>query len=113
MRTVLKTTLLFALVSGLALAESYTGKLIDATCAAQKGKDCTPTASTTSFALEASGKVLRFDAAGNNKATAALKEHDSSANRSKDPSAGSAGVNATVSGTASGDQLKVDAIQVE
>jgi hypothetical protein len=115
MRTFLKTSSLFLLVSGLALAETYTGKLIDVTCAAeQKNAACTPTASTTSFALEVTGKIMKFDAAGNTKAAAALKEHNSSANRAKDPDApAKTTINASVSGTASEDQLTVESITIE
>ncbi|MBZ5579512.1 MAG: hypothetical protein LAP40_23375 [Acidobacteriia bacterium] len=116
MRTFLKTSVLFVMVAGLALAETYTGKLIDAACAAQqKNAACTPTASTTTFALVASGKAMRLDAAGNTKAAEALKASNSGANRAKDPNAapGSDSVNATVTGTATGDQLKVDNIQIE
>ena len=115
MRTLLKTSVLFAVVCGLALAETYTGKLVDASCAAQqKNAACTPTASTTSFALIASGKMLKLDAAGNAKAAEALKENSSGANRAKDPNApGADGVNATVTGTASGGQLKVESIEIQ
>ena len=115
MRTLLKTSLLCVVVAGLVLAETYTGKLIDAECAAhEKNAACIPTGSTTSFGLIASGRMLKLDAAGNTKAAEALKQSNSGANRAKDPNAPSAdGVNASVTGTVSGDQLKVDAIQVE
>lgn len=115
MRALLKTGVLVTVVCGLALAETYTGRLVDASCAAQqKNAACTPTASTTAFALIASGKLLRLDAAGNAKAVEALRENNSGANRAKDPSASSAdGVTATVTGSVSGNQLKVESIQIQ
>ena len=115
MRRLLKTSLIFVAVCGLVLAETYTGKLVDASCAAQeKNAACTPTPSTTAFALVAAGKMLKLDTAGNAKAAEALRENNSGANRAKDPSTlGTGGVNATVTGTAREDQLKVESIEIQ
>lgn len=109
-----KTCVLFLAVAGFALAETYTGTLVDASCAAQrKTATCTPTAATTSFALITAGKTVKLDTAGNSKAETALKEHNSGANRSKDPNSTATAVNATVTGTMKGDEIAVESIQVE
>src|SRR5258708_785989 len=75
---------LSAVFSMLALAESYSGRLLDASCYDQQKKvaACDPTSTTTAFALEASGAVYKLDAAGNSKASAALKNR---ADRAADP----------------------------
>lgn len=118
MRAIFQTSALFVLLPGLALAETYTGVLIDAACAAQnKNARCNPTRSTTSFALIVAGKTLttlKLDASGNTKAAAALKESENSANRSQDPNAPPSGsVTAIVMGAVSGDTLRVDSIRVD
>ncbi len=102
-------------MSLMAFADTYSGALLDARCVDQQ-KDaatCNPTASTTAFALQVSGKTLKLDADGNTKAAQALKESNSSADRAKDPAAANSQVMATVDGSLSGDQLKVDSIQIK
>jgi hypothetical protein len=63
------------------------------------------------FAIQVSGKTLKLDAEGNNKAAQALKESNNTADRAKDPNASDA-VMATVEGTLKGDEIKVESIQV-
>ena len=120
---------LLAVFSALALADNWSGKLADATCAAQqKAAACNPTEATTAFVLTASdGKMYKLDEAGNKKAADAMKNR---ADRTKDPSpnapaapapngptpnaaAESAAVNASVTGTLEGEVIKVEAIQVQ
>lgn len=119
MRILCKLGILFLALSGLALAETYTGVLIDAACAAQqKNAPCTPSASTTAFALLVAGQAkpqtLKLDPAGNQKAAALLKAESHSADRAIDPSHPPTGsIIATVIGTRNGDELKVNAIQVD
>jgi hypothetical protein len=114
MRRVLRVTAFVAFVSALAYAESWTGKLVDASCAdQQKNAACAPTASTASFAIQASGKTMKLDAEGNRKAAAALRERNNGANRAQDPKSVATEVTATVSGTMSGDEIKVESIQVQ
>jgi hypothetical protein len=102
-----------SLTAGLALAEDWTGRLIDASCYAQNktAKPCDATGSTASFLLDVNGKVYKLDAAGNAKAAAAIKNR---ADRST-PGASSAGpVNAKVAGSMEGsDSIKVDQIEVQ
>lgn len=108
----LGASLLF--VSALALAETYSGKLVDASCAqAQKDAACNPTATTAAFAIQdSSGKTLKLDADGNKKAAQALKDNNNSADRAADPNASANQVMATVEGTLNGDEIKVDSIKV-
>lgn len=75
---------LSAAFSMLALAGSWSGHLLDASCYDQnkKASECSATASTTAFALHASGKVYKLDEAGNTKAAAAVKNR---ADRAADP----------------------------
>jgi len=109
---ILGTSLLF--VSVFAFADTFSGTLVDATCAAQKkATACNPTSSTTAFALQQSdGKMVRLDEAGNAKAAEALKASSNSADRAQDPNAANMQVTATIEGTLNGDELKVDTIQV-
>ena len=105
---------ILALGSVMAFAETFTGRLLDASCASQQSSaDCTPTATTAAFAIQVSGKLLKLDADGNTKAAAALKESAKSADRQKDPNAPNNQVMAKVEGTLSGDEIKVDTIQVQ
>jgi len=107
----LGATLLF--VSAMAFAETYSGALVDASCAAQQKAACTPTATTAAFAIQVSGeKTLKLDADGNKKAAQALKDSNNGADRAKDPSAAGSQVMATIEGTLNGDELKVDTIEV-
>ncbi len=116
MRRTLTLAGFVAIFSVLSLAETFTGRLIDASCADQPSQarhaaTCIPTSSTTAFALDASGTVYKLDAAGNQKAQAALK---SRADRSKDQNSPPAGhITAKISGTLEGDMLKVDNLEVQ
>ena len=101
-----------AIFATLALAEDYSGKLLDTSCLDQK-KDvatCQASGTTTAFAIQVSGKTYRLDDMGNQKAVAALKNR---ADRAADPAAGAAPLNAKVSGTRDGDVIKVDSIEVQ
>ena len=119
MRRFLTLCSVVAVFTTLALAETFTGKLVDASCAAQPKSDqpqsattCDPTSSTTMFALVAADKTFKFDDAGNTKAAAAFKGR---ADRSTEPNAPpSTTVTAKVTGTKDGDStLKVDSIEVQ
>jgi hypothetical protein len=113
MRRVLFLTAFSALFSMLALAESWSGKLLDATCYDQQKKvaGCDVTSTTTAFALEASGTVYKLDADGNSKASTALKNR---ADRAADPSKPeSKQVMAKVQGTEKGGIIAVESIDVQ
>jgi hypothetical protein len=114
MRRILTASACVALFAGLALAETFTGKLIDASCAQQQqsANSCIPNASTTAYAIDVSGKVYQLDADGNAKAAEALK---SRADRMAEPNgpAKTDQVRARVKGTLEGGTLKVDSIEVQ
>jgi hypothetical protein len=114
MRRILTLGATALFVSALAFGETYSGKLVDASCAQQQqDAACTPTASTSAFALQVSGKMLKLDADGNKKAAKALKQSNSGADRAKDPSASDSQVMASVEGTLNGDELQVDSIELQ
>ena len=99
--------------AGLALAEDWTGRLVDASCYAQnqKAKPCDARGATTAFLLDVNGEVYKLDAAGNSKAADALKNR---ADRSAPGAQGGSAVNAKVSGSTEGsDSIKVDSIVVQ
>jgi len=96
------------------LAESFKGRLIDATCYDQQksATACDPTSSTTAFALSLPDQAYKLDAAGNTKAAEALK---SRANRAADPGKPeSTQVAAQVTGTKEADNtIKVESIVLQ
>jgi hypothetical protein len=111
-----KTCCLLALplaFTTLALADSFSGKLVDATCyeKQQSSTGCDATGATKAFAIEASGKVYKLDATGNQKAATALK---SRADQAADPSKPqSTMVMAKVEGTESGGTITTQSIEVQ
>jgi hypothetical protein len=110
MRKVLSCVAVSALFSTLAFAEDYSGKLIDATCHEQKKTACDATSTTSSFAIDVSGKVYKLDAAGNSKAAAAIKNRADRADPAKPQSSA---VMAKVSGKESGGTIQVEEIEVQ
>jgi hypothetical protein len=119
MRRILTVCAVAAIFSALALAETFTGRLIDASCYEQQksASTCEPTASTTSFALDVAGKVYMFDANGNTKAAEAWKARAGGNERGGGGAEGSAQrsarVMAKVSGTKDGDNtITVDTIEI-
>ena len=118
MRRLLTVCAVAAVFSALALAETFTGRLIDASCYDQQksASACEPTSTTTSFALDVSGKIYRFDANGNTKAAEAWKAHPGAergggAQGSAERAA--TRVMAKVTGTKEGDNtIMVDTIEI-
>jgi len=96
----------------LALAESYSGKLLDASCYDQQKKaaSCDATSSTSAFAIEVSGMVYKLDTAGNSKATAALKNRADRVDTSKPQSKE---VMAKIDGTEKGGTISVTSIDIQ
>jgi len=113
MRSIFLATVFVAAFAGLGAAETFRGKLVDVACAIQQesGNTCTPSSSTTKYGLDVSGKLYRFDEAGNAKAAEALK---SRADRLADPSVPQMkeGVIANVKGTLAGEIIKVESVEV-
>jgi hypothetical protein len=96
-----------ALSSAMALAESWTGTVVDVACKnndlASHTKDCAITCSRSGYGIVlADGKFIKFDERGNAKALAALK----ATSKEKD-------LKAKVSGTLKDDVIQVDSIQIE
>jgi hypothetical protein len=115
MRLITTLSTVLMVFSAVAIAETFTGKLVDASCASQQQSvnGCTPTSSTTHFGVAMkTGKVYRLNDDGNAKASQALK---SRTDRMADPSAPqlSRDVNARVTGTLEGDIIKVESIEVQ
>ena len=100
--------------SALALAENFTGNLIDLSCydAKKDANACEAASTTTKFGLAASGKLYKLDETGNSKAAEAMR---SRADRSADPNkAAKGGVIAKVTGSKGADDtLKVETIEVQ
>ena len=98
-----------------ALADDWSGKLLDATCLSTDQTSpagaCYATPATNTFALNVDGKIYKLDSTGNAKASDALKNQ---AARSKDPAkATSAPINAKVSGTLMGDVITASSVQLQ
>jgi hypothetical protein len=115
MKTITKAVSVLFLGSVLCLAETWSGKVVDAACkdqaaAAQSAQPggkaanaCEPTASTAAFGIELSdGKVLKLDSAGNTKAAEAMKTN-----------AGKSSLQATVTGSLDGQTVKVETIEIK
>ena len=120
MKTIAKALSVLCLGSVLCLAETWSGKVIDAACkdqaaapaapAAQGAQPstpaanaCEPTASTVAFGIELSdGKVLKLDSTGNTKAAEAMKNN-----------AGKSSLQATVTGSMEGQTVKVETIDIK
>jgi hypothetical protein len=105
---------LLAVSAGLALADTWQGKIVDVACydQAKGAAACNPTSATTSFALVVSNQALKLDAASNSKVAEALK---SRADRSKDPTkAADTAIMAKATGTKNSDEtLKLDTIDIQ
>jgi hypothetical protein len=112
MRRTLTFVSCVAFLATLAFAESWSGKLIDATCmGTQKNLTaCAATSNTTTFLLAVDGKTYQLDQTGNTKATEALK---SRADRTAPNAPATTEINAKVSGTKEGDIIKVESIDVQ
>lgn len=112
MRRIMSVLALTGAFSMLALAENYSGKLLDWSCYDQQKKalSCDASSATTSFAIDVSGKVYKLDNNGNTKATAALKNRADRADPSKQQSKE---VMANVSGTEKGGTISVENIDVQ
>jgi hypothetical protein len=91
----------------LAAADSFSGTVVDVMCRrkdlASHTRECAVTCSKSGYGLvTADGKFLKFDESGNARALSALKK----LTKEKD-------LKAKVSGTVSGDVLKVESIDFE
>lgn len=95
------------LASSFALAESWTGTVVDVMCKkndlASHTRECALSCSRSGYGIVlADGKFIKFDERGNARALAALK----ASTRDKD-------LKATVTGTLKDDVLQVESIQIQ
>lgn len=123
MQSITKLGLGLSLFAALSYAETFNGKLIDASCfdsshsanrtatsadrssTGKLDKECAPTASTSNFAVETSGKkVYKLDHDGNVKATEAMQSGSVKPDDDGD-------VHVSVSGTKQGNTVTVDKIE--
>jgi hypothetical protein len=112
MRKIMTILAVLGVFTGLALAETWNGKLLDAACYNQQktAKGCEATRATSMFAFDVAGKVYKLEDSGNKVATAIRN----SAERSKDPAKPAVGaLEAKVTGTISGDSIKVETVEVK
>jgi hypothetical protein len=96
-----------ALSAALALAETWTGTIVDVACKnndlASHTKDCALSCSKSGFGIVlADGKFLKFDERGNAKALATLK----ASTKDKD-------LKAKVTGSFKDDVIHVESIQID
>jgi hypothetical protein len=100
--------------SALALADNWSGKLLDASCYEkhQSQESCEAKASTTAFLLDVNGTVYHLTEGSNNMISEAMK---SRADRSRNPDTPPKGiVNAKVTGTLTGkDHIKIETIEIQ
>ena len=114
MRNMMILAALGTLFAALACADTWNGRLFDATCLdQQKNQSCDPTATTVSFAINVAGKIYRFDDAGNAKAVEALRAKTQGGKETGTGANTGAAVNAKVSGTIEGEVVKVEAVQLQ
>ena len=102
-----------AVFSGLAFAETWTGRLVDANCASQDktAKECDAKAESTAFLLVVDGKAYQLDDSGNRKVLDAIKGR---ADRAADPNNPKpSSMTAKVSGDKDGDVIKVTSVQIQ
>jgi hypothetical protein len=114
MQKLLKLLAFSAILSPLAVAETYSGTLLDASCYENKKviETCPATSTTTSFSIVAAGKVYRLDTPGNKKAAAALSGR---ADRvvPDEPTTISKQVTATVEGTDDSGSITVESVEIQ
>ncbi|HEY3739270.1 MAG TPA: hypothetical protein VGL53_05475 [Bryobacteraceae bacterium] len=112
MRRTLSLLAISTVLAGLALAEGWSGKLLDASCYDQQKKSdsCDATSKTVSFALESNGTVYKLDSVGNSKAVEALRNR---ADRADPNQPQSTQVIARVDGVEKGGIIAVESLDVQ
>ena len=115
MKTITKIAIGFCLTTALSFGmQEWHGKLMDANCYNQNASaktsgerivvTCAPTSSTTTFAFKYGGKVRMLDAAGNDKAAAAVQQGLVKTGKDND-------VDVAINGTRHGNTIKVESIR--
>jgi hypothetical protein len=102
MKTFASIAMALTLSATFARAETWTGKLVDATCKVSSEAPCPATSETHLFGIELpDSKVLILDARGNEKASGAIKNAQKS------------DLHATVTGSLQGQTVKVETIELQ
>jgi len=114
MRKLLTTCVLFGTLSGLGLAATWNGTLLDATCSNRHhgAKACDARPSTTAFLLDVNGKRYALDTKSNDEARSVMKAR---ADKATNPEATKATpVNATITGRIkSNGHIRAQTIEVQ
>ena len=114
MKRIVSSALFLALISGAALADEWSGTLVDADCTHRNGgpEACAPGLNTTAFGLVIAGRAYLFNKSGSQKASAALKQRD--AILSADPRyPHSSPIQASVTGKRAGNTIIVNRIDLQ
>ena len=117
MKTIGKIGIVLCLGAAFSYAETWTGKVLDATCYdTQKKKTksqedlartCAPTASTTDFAIQTSaGKVYKVNSSGNSEFAADIRNGVLKKDNDGD-------IHAMINGSREGEMIKVNSINLE
>ena len=110
MKIVLEGIFLVSIASTICFGDTWSGKLIDATCTdldktniqTKDAGTCAPQERTLAFAIQTSdGKIYKLDSSGNVKAAEFLKVTKIKSD-----------IDVTISGTISGQTVKVDSLNV-
>ena|ERR1035438_2303054 len=112
MRKLVTIAATVAFFATLALAESWTGKLLDSTCMEQQKnvEACNPNGTTTGFLVQIDGKIYKLDDTGNAKAAEALKNR---ADRTDPNAPPTTAISAKIKGSKDGDTIKVETLEVQ
>jgi hypothetical protein len=102
MKTFASIAMVFTLSATFARADTWTGKLVDATCKVSSQASCPATQETHLFGIELpDSQVLILDARGNEKAAGVIRN------------AQKIELRATVTGSLEGQTVKVETIELE
>jgi len=114
MRKLLTACVMFGTLSGVGLAATWSGTLLDATCSNRHHttKSCDARPSTTAFVLESNGTRYRLDTKSNDEARSAMKAR---ADKATNPDATKATpVTATITGRMkSNGHIRAQTIEVQ
>jgi hypothetical protein len=112
MRRILTLIASAMFLTGLACADEWSGKLVDANCSNPLGgvHACDPVAATTNFGVVINGDAYLFDTKGNHKAAEAIKYLAATADTDH-PAAFP--VNVIVTGKKSGKTILVDSVVID
>ena len=111
MKRLMATCALFGALSGLALAETWEGTLLDANCArSHKSKACDAKHSSTAFLLDVNGTRYKLDNKSNDETRSAM---ESRSDRASNPEATKAvPVHAKITGVMRHGKIRASVVEV-